>query len=62
VVEFVFGHFAAKGVAVYTEKFGGARLITVGAIEDPLDEALLKFANRLIEEDATLDHLQYQAF
>jgi len=57
VVEFVLGHFAAQGVAVNAEKFGGAGLVAVGAIQDALDETFFEFADGLVEEDATLDHL-----
>jgi len=44
------------------EEFGGAGLIAIGAVEDAFDEAFFKFTNGLIEEDAALDHLQYQTF
>ena len=62
MVEFVFGHFAAEGVAVNAEHFGGAGLVAVGAVEDALDEALFKLADGLIEKNAPVDHLQNQAF
>ena len=58
MVEFVLGHFAAEGIAVNAENCGGTGLVAVGAIEDALNEALFKFADRLVEKDATLDHLQ----
>lgn len=58
MVEFVLGHFAAEGIAVNAENGGGARLVAVGAIEDALNEAFFKFADRLVEKDTTLDHLQ----
>ena len=58
MVEFVLGHFTAEGIAVNAENGGGAGLVAVGAIEDALNEAFFKFADRLVEKDATLDHLQ----
>jgi len=62
MIEFVFGHLAAKGVAVNAEYFGGAGLVAVVAVEDALDEALFKLADSFIEENAPVDHLQNQAF
>jgi len=62
MVELVFDHLAAKRVAMNAEEFGGAGLIAIGAVEDAFDEAFFKFTNGLIEEDAALDHLQYQTF
>jgi len=60
IIELVLGHFAAQRVPVDAEDFRGAGLIAVGTIEDAFDEALFKFADGLIEEDAALDHLQNQ--
>jgi len=62
VVELVFRHFSAERVAVDAEEFGRAGLIAVGAVEDALDETLFEFTDRLVEQDAALDHLQYQTF
>ncbi len=36
VIELVFAHLATEGVAVDSERFGGARLIAVGALEGRL--------------------------
>ena len=62
VVELVFGDFAAERIAMNAEDFRGAGLVAIGAVEDALDETLFKFSNGLVEEDAALDHLQYQTF
>jgi hypothetical protein len=62
MIEFVFNHFAAEGVAVDSQDFCGARLVAIGAVEDALDEALFEFTDGLVKEDAALDHLQYQTF
>jgi hypothetical protein len=62
MIEFVLGDFAAEGVAMDAQDFRGARLITVGALEDTFDEAFFEFADGLIEKDAALDHQRYQAF
>jgi hypothetical protein len=62
VVEFVFRHFAAEGVAMNAEEGSGAGLIAIGAIEDALDKTFFEFADSLVEKDAALDHLQYQTF
>jgi hypothetical protein len=56
MIELVLNHFAAQGVAMNTEKFGGARLVAVGAVEYPLDKALFEFAYRFIEQNAPVDH------
>lgn len=48
-IEFVFVDFSAKGVAVNTESFGGARLVAVGAFKDALDEAFFKLADSFIK-------------
>jgi len=62
VVEFVFRHFAAEGVAMNAEKFGGAALVAVGALQDALDEAFFEFPDRLIKQNSAFHHLPDQAF
>ena len=42
--------------------FRGAGLIAIVAVEDALDESFFEFPDGLVEENATLDHLKYQAF
>jgi hypothetical protein len=62
VIEFVLGHFAAQGVAVDAEQFGGAGLIAVGALQNAFDEALFKLAHGFIEQNSAFHHLQDQTF
>jgi hypothetical protein len=62
MIQFVFGHFAAQGVAVDAEQFGGAGLIAVRALQDAFDEALFELADGFIEQNAAFDHLHYQTF
>ena len=62
MVQLVLGHFAAQGVAVNTEDFRGARLISFGAFQDTFDKAFLELADGLVKENASLDHLHDQTF
>ena len=43
MVELVFAHFAAEGVAVDSEDLCGARLVAASVLEHALDEFLLEF-------------------
>src|SRR5277367_2965113 len=54
VVQLVFVHFAAKGVAMDSQCFGGARLISVQALQHSLDEFLLEFRDRFFEQNPAL--------
>jgi hypothetical protein len=56
-VEAEFFEFAAQGVAVDAEDFGGTALVAVGAFHGGLEEALLEFLERLLKEDPTVNHL-----
>jgi hypothetical protein len=62
MVELVLGHFSAEGVAVDSEDFGGARLISVGALQDTFYKTFFKFAHGLVKENAPFDHLDDQTF
>jgi hypothetical protein len=62
VVELVFADFAAEGIAVDAEEFGGARLIAFGAFEDAADEFLLKFGDGFFEADAAVNHGSNERF
>jgi len=55
--DFVFVDLPAKRIAVNAENVRGTRLIAVGAIQDTLDEALLKFLDRLLKQNAPVHHL-----
>ena len=56
-VEAKFFEFAAEGVAVDAEEFGGAALVAVGAFHGGLEEALLEFLERFLEQNPTVNHL-----
>jgi len=62
VIQLVFRHLAAQGVAVDPQDFSGTRLVAVGALEHALDETLLKLTYSLVKEDSTLHHLRHKPF
>ncbi len=62
VVQLVFVHFAAKGVAVDSQRFGGARLVSVQPFQHAFDKFFLEFCNRFFEQNPALDHHSYQRF
>lgn len=55
-IEFVFIDFAAQRVAVDPKNSGGARLIAVRAVENPLDESFFEFADCFVEQNSALYH------
>jgi hypothetical protein len=61
-IEFIFIDFAAQGVAVDAKNLGGAGLVTVGAVQDALDETLFEFADRLIKKNSAFHHLIDEPF
>jgi hypothetical protein len=62
VVQFIFGHFAAQGIAVNAEHFRGPRLVSFGAFQDTFDKPFFEFANGFVKENSSLDHLHDQTF
>ena len=62
VVQFILLDFATERVEMDAQLFGGAGLIPMRAVEDLFDEALFKFADGFVEQNAVLYHLHYQAF
>jgi hypothetical protein len=56
VVEFVLAHFSAQRVAMNPEFLGGARLVSVGTLEDAPDKLLFEFRDSFVEQDSALDH------
>ncbi len=62
VFELVKTDFAAERVAMDPEHTCRARLIALRAVQHSLDEFLLKFGNRLVEEDSAFDHLSDERF
>src|SRR5208337_1100706 len=62
VIQLVFRHLAAQGVAVNPQDFGGTGLVAVGALEHALDETLLKLAYSLVKQDSALHHLHHKPF
>jgi hypothetical protein len=57
MVELVEVDLAAQSIAVYAQKPRGAGLISVGTIENPLDEFFLEFVHRFLKQNASLHHL-----
>src|SRR5712691_4699795 len=62
VFELVLTDLAAEGVAMDAENPRGAGLITVGAVEHPLDEFLFEFVDRFVKQNPAFHHLTNQAF
>src|ERR1700690_4128802 len=55
-------YFPAQCVAMNPQDFCGARLISVQALQNALDELLLEFRHSLIEQDAAVNHHSDQGF
>ena len=62
VVELVFAEFAAQGIAVDTEEFGGARLVAAGALEGAANESLFEFGDGIAKADAAVNQVANQRF
>src|SRR5208283_6178794 len=62
MIQLVFRHLAAQGVAVNAQDFGGTRLVAIGALQDAFDEALLEFPDGLVKQDSALHHLGDKPF
>jgi hypothetical protein len=60
--EFVLAYFAAKSIAVDSQRFRAAGLIAVTAFQDTPNEFFLKFADCFFEQDSSLDHHSDQRF
>ena len=58
----VLSDFAAEGVAVNSEHFGSAALVSLSMIEDALDEFFLEFRKRFFEKNSAIDHHSHQRF
>jgi hypothetical protein len=56
VIEFIFADFAAQGVAVHSEDFRSAGLISVQFFEYTTDEFFFELGDRFLEQNSTLDH------
>jgi hypothetical protein len=61
-VELVLADLATQSIAMDAENFRGARLVAVSAVQDTLDETLLKFADSFVKENSPLHHLIDEAF
>ena len=56
-VEAEFFEFAAQGVAMDAQHLGCAALVAVSAIHGGLEEFFLELLERLLEQNAAIDHL-----
>jgi hypothetical protein len=56
MVQLVLIHFSAKRVAVYSEDFCGAGLVSVEPLENAPNELFLELRQRFFEQNASLDH------
>jgi len=61
-IELVLTDFAAEGIPVDSERFGGTGLVAVFAVQYALDKTLLEFANRFVEQNTAFDHLIHKPF
>jgi hypothetical protein len=61
-IELVLVNLAAQGVAVYSQNFGGAGLVSVRPIQHAFDEALFEFPDGFVEQDSALHHLIDETF
>jgi hypothetical protein len=62
VIQLVLCEFPAERVAVNSEKMRGARLISVNAVQHPLDETFFEFSYGFVKQDAAFHHLTNQSF
>jgi len=62
VVQLVEIYFSAECVPVNSQQARGSRLIAPRPVQNPLDEFLFKFVDRLIKMNATFHHLSDQCF
>jgi hypothetical protein len=62
VIQFVFRHLSAQGIAMDSQKLCRPALIAVGSLQNPLDEALFEFTDGFIEQYSALHHLSHKAF
>lgn len=61
-IELVGIDLAAERIAVNAQNFGGARLISVRAVQHALDETLFELANGLVEKNPAFHHLYDESF
>jgi hypothetical protein len=57
MVQLIEADLPAEGVAVHAQQASRPRLVSFGAIQDPLDESLLKLVDGLVKQNPTFDHL-----
>ena len=57
MLQLIFAELPTERIPVNPQQMRGARLISIHAIQHALNEALLEFADRLVEQDAALHHL-----
>ena len=61
-LEFILAYFAAKRIAVDSQRLRAAGLIAFAALQHTADELFLEFTNRFFEQDSSLDHQSDQRF
>lgn len=60
MVQFVDADLAAECVAVNAQEPRGAGLISIGTVENSLDEFFLELVHRFLKQNASLDHLSHE--
>jgi len=59
MIQFVEIDLAAQSIAVNAQKPRGTGLISIGTIENPLNEFFLELVYRFLKQNASLDHLTH---
>jgi hypothetical protein len=60
--DFILPHFAAKRIAVNSQKFRSPRLIPISAFQRPFDKPFLKFNHSFFKQNPALNHLPDKSF
>lgn len=61
-LEFILAYFAAKRVAVDSQRLRAAGLIALAALQHTADKLSLEFTDCFFEQDSSLDHQSDQRF
>jgi len=62
MVQFIEVDLAAQRIAVNAQEPSGSGLISIGTVENPLDEFFLEFVYCFLKQNASLDHLPDECF
>jgi hypothetical protein len=62
VIQLVFRHLPAQGIAMNSQQFGRPALIAVGSLQNPLDEPFLELSHGFVKQNSAFHHLSHKAF